>query len=299
MQPPEGWAVAQVRILGAGDEEALDAFLVQHADSSMFLRSNLRASGLVDGGEAYQATHAAALDSGLIVAVAAHTWMGNLLLQAPVYLADVARAAVERSGRRVAGILGPWSQVVAARDALSFEQTPTSLNSREILYALELARLIIPNDLARGRVRCRHPGSDELDLLVEWRVAYDLETLSDSGDRAVCRRKVEDLHAEGRDFVLVADADEPVAFSAFNAVLPDVVQIGGVWTPVAQRGRGFARAVVAGSLLEARGHGVRRGVLFTAEENWPAQRAYEAIGFRPVGDYGLIGFAEPQQVTRV
>lgn len=291
--------MALIRILGAGDEEVLDAFLLQHADSSMFLRSNLRASGLVDGGETYQVTHAAALDSGLIVAVAAHTWLGSLLLQAPVHLAEVVRAAVARSGRRVAGIIGPWGQVVAARDALSLGQTPTSLNSREILYALELASLVIPNDLARGRVRCRHPRSDELDLLVEWRVAYDLETLSDSGDLAVCRRKVEALHAEGRDFVLVADADEPVAFSAFNAGLPDVVQIGGVWTPVAQRRRGFARAVVAGSLLEARGQGVRRGVLFTAQDNWPAQRAYEALGFRPVGDYGLVGFVERQQVTPV
>ncbi|MGH7333723.1 MAG: GNAT family N-acetyltransferase [Candidatus Rokuibacteriota bacterium] len=287
-----------MRILGAGDEEALEAFLVQHADSSMFLRSNLQTSGLIDRGETYPATHAAALENGAIVAVAAHTWTGNLLLQAPAgQLPDVVRAAVARSGRKVAGLIGPWGQVVAARDALGFGRTPTALNSREILYALDLARLVVPHDLARGRVRCRRPRSEELDLLVDWRIAYDLETLSDPGDPAVCRRKVEDLHSDGRDFILVTEADEPVASSAFNAVLPDAVQVGGVWTPVALRRHGYARAVVAGSLLEARGQGARRGVLFTAEENWPAQRAYEALGFRPVGDYGLLSFTEPQPIT--
>lgn len=288
--------MADVRILGAGDEEALEAFLVQHADSSMFLRANVRVSGLVNRGAVYQATHAAAFESGALVAVAAHTWTGNILLQAPVQLPAVVRAAVAESGRTVTGLIGPWGQVVTARDALGLERTPTSLNSREILYALDLVRLVIPDDLTHGRVRCRHPRSDELDLLVDWRIAYDLETLSDSGDPVACRRTVEHMRAKGCDFLLVTEADEPVAFSAFNAVLPEAVQIGGVWTPVALRRRGFARAVVAGSLLEARGQGARRGVLFTAEGNWPAQRAYEAIGFRPVGDYGLVSFTEPQRV---
>lgn len=288
--------MTEFKILGPGDEEALEAFLVQHADSSMFLRANLRASGPA-GGEIDHATYAAALEGDAILAVAAHSRMGNLVLQAPVHLPKIARVAVARSGGQVTGIIGPWGQVVAARDALDLGRTPTALNSHEILYALELSNLVIPPGLAGGRVRCRHPRSDELGLLVDWRIAYDRETLSDSGDPVVCRRKVEQLHAEGCDFVLVTEADEPVAFSAFNAVLPEAVQIGGVWTPVAQRRRGFARAVVAGSLLEARGQGARRGVLFTAEENWPAQRAYEALGFRPVGDYGLVSFTEPQMVS--
>jgi predicted GNAT family acetyltransferase len=31
-------------------------------------------------------------------------------------------------------------------------------------------------------------------------------------------------------------------------------------------------------------------VLFTNEDNRPARRAYEALGFRAVGDYGLLSF---------
>ena len=77
-----------------------------------------------------------------------------------------------------------------------------------------------------------------------------------------------------------------------NARLPDVVQVGGVWTPRDLRGRGYARCVVAGSLLAVRREGVGRAVLFTDEENRPARAAYEALGFRVVGDYGLVIFSD-------
>src|SRR5438552_10624203 len=76
--------------------------------------------------------------------------------------------------------------------------------------------------------------------------------------------------------------------SVFNAMLPDIVQIGGVWTPPEFRGRGYARAVVAGSLLAARKQGVARAVLFADPANERARRAYQFLGFRIVGDYGLV-----------
>jgi predicted GNAT family acetyltransferase len=291
-----------MRILGARDAAAVEAFLAQHADSSMFLRSNARAAGVADHGQAYGAMYAAAFEDDRIVAVAAHTWMGVLLVQAPVHLEAVVRRAVAHSGRAIVAINGPWSQVVAARRVLGLEEVTPRLNSHEILYALELALLVVPEPMADGRLRCRRPRPEELDRLTAWRVAYARETRSRPDTPALSiasRQDIARLCVERRAFVLVDPADHLLAFSAFNAVLPDAVQIGGVWTPPASRGRGFARAVVAGSLLEARSQGVTRAVLFTAEENRSAQRAYEAIGFHVVGDYGLIGFAEPQRVAVV
>ena len=79
-------------------------------------------------------------------------------------------------------------------------------------------------------------------------------------------------------------------YSAFNAALPDCVQVGGVFTPPPLRGRGFGRAVVAGTLLLARERGVERSVLFTGPDNAPAQTAYRALGYRDIGDYGLVLF---------
>jgi uncharacterized protein len=69
------------------------------------------------------------------------------------------------------------------------------------------------------------------------------------------------------------------------------VQIGGVWTPPALRGKGYGKSVVAGSLLAARSQGVKRAILFTGPNNQAAQAVYQQIGFLPTGEkYGLVLF---------
>lgn len=85
---------------------------------------------------------------------------------------------------------------------------------------------------------------------------------------------------------VAVENDRPVSLSVFNATLPDIVQIGPIYTPPNFRGRGFAKVAVAGSLIAASERGVSRSVLFT--NNPSAVRSYEAVGFRRVGDYGLV-----------
>ena len=280
-----------IRPLGSADVPALEAFLERHADSSLFLRANLRAAGIVDRGEPLQATYVGAFDDHL-VGVAAHCWNGNILLQAPEFLTSVVRAAVERSGRAVMGIIGPWAQLCAARRALAMENRRARLESCEDLFALALSDLVRPAGLDLPGVRCRRTHESDLDLVAQWRVAYSVEILGAADDDALrleSRTDIERQHAEGSAWLLEHE-DTPLAFSAFNASLPDVVQIGGVFTPPEHRGRGHARAVVAGSLIAAAATGVRRAILFTGDDNDAARRAYEAIGFRVIGDYGLLLF---------
>jgi GNAT superfamily N-acetyltransferase len=284
----------ELKTLSIGDEAALEAFLEPRAASSMFLRANARAAGLVDRGAPLQGTYVAAVDGGQIVAVGAHFWNGMLVLQAPEprALEPVARAASLRSGRSLSGLIGPWRQVQTARRVLGLADRSTALDSREELYELDLAELEVPPDLASGRLECRPPRAEELDLVGEWRVEYSIEALGVSGRpdlAATSRAEIERLDGEGSQWILL-DRGVPVSYSAFNARLPDVVQVGGVWTPPQMRRRGYARAVVAGSLLAARSEGVRIAVLFTGEENLPARTAYEALGFRVVGDYALVIF---------
>jgi uncharacterized protein len=45
-----------VRLAHPGDESLLDAFLAQHAESSLYLRSFLARGGLVDEGQPLQGT---------------------------------------------------------------------------------------------------------------------------------------------------------------------------------------------------------------------------------------------------
>lgn len=287
-----GWVL---KTLSPGDEAALEEFLAPRAADSMFLRSNARSAGLVDRGQPFGGTYVAAIEEGAVTAVAAHFWNGMLALQTPdpETREPVARAAIARSGRELKGLTGPWAEVVAVRRALGLEGRKASLDSREDLFTVELVDLRVPEPLQSGRVLCRRPQRDELELAARWRVAYSAEALGRSGGEemlAAARSEIARLQEIRSQWILLENG-RPVAYSAFNARLPDVVQIGGVWTPPELRGRGYARAVVAGSLLEARREGVCRAVLFTGVENVAARRAYEALGFRVVGDYGLVIFA--------
>jgi predicted GNAT family acetyltransferase len=273
-----------IRILRRGDEEGLEAFLAPRASTSMFLRANARAGGLDDRGEPLQATYAALFEGNAIVAVAAHCWNGVLLVQAPARVAEVARAAIDASGRRLTGIIGPLEQVRAARDAFRLASPRT--DDADDLYTLELAALRVPDQLSR--LSFRRPRDSDLPLLFAWREQYLLETkLAAPGPRLRedAKSGIELLHSQDAHWIL-RDGETPVSYTAFNARLPDIVQVGGVWTPPGLRGRGYARCAVAASLLQARAAGVRQAILFTNSAS--GARAYEALGFVRAGQFGLL-----------
>ena len=279
-----------IRMLGPGDEGLLEAFLLPRVATSMFLIGNMRDAGLADQGQRYQGAYAAAFEGGQIAAVVAHYWNGNLVLQAPRHLDALQRAAVAASGRPIQGILGPDEQVAAARRVLDINDSRVRLDETEKLYSLSLADLRTPEPLRSGRLRGRRIEPRDLDLIVQWHVAFSLESLGevDSPElRAQERVTVQNLMQEGRTWIL-EDRGQPVATSSFNASIAEAVQIGGVWTPPELRSRGYGRAAVAASLLDARNEGATTAILFTPQGNIPAQRAYEALGFRHIGEYRLL-----------
>ncbi len=285
----------EVRVLEPGDEAALEAFLLPRVDCSMFLLGNLRTAGLHDQGRTYQGTYVAAWQGGAIVGVAAHYWNGNLVLQAPEALEALCRRVLTASGRPLRGVVGPADQVEAAHQILELSGAVVQLDEEEHLYSLALDKLQVPEGLSTGRFRGRRIAPRDVELLTAWRVAFSLESLGESESpalRSQCRASVERGMAERRIWLL-EDEGQPVSTSAFNTAIREAVQIGGVWTPPELRSRGYGRAAVAASLLDARAEGVSRGVLFTGKENLPAQRAYQALGFRRVGDYRLLLLKRP------
>jgi ribosomal protein S18 acetylase RimI-like enzyme len=284
-----------VRRLAPGQEPTVRAFLAQHAASSMFLLSALHRSGLALGEDRTSGVWMGAFERGELKGVVAHLRLGNVALQAPGCLPLLLEyLAEEPRDFPVLGFVGPRAQVVVARQHPRSPQINPKVDTGEVLYELDLDQLIVPEPLARGRLKCVFPVEADTELLVRWGVAYNAETLgADRGPRVErsWRARVRDAAEEQRLFLLLRD-DEPVAMSGFNATVPEAVQIGGVFTPPALRRRGFARACVAGSLVFARQQGVRQAVLFTEPDN-PARRAYEAIGFREVGRYGILLYELP------
>ena len=286
-------AAAELRVAPARDDDlaAIDAFLAARTDTCMILRSNLRAVGLAWSGARYQAEYVVARRGGALVGVAGHAWNGALLLQADDAVDQLARAAVARSRRRVTSIQGPADQVARARGALGLGAAPAALDAEETMLALDLAALRVPAPLAGGEVRARRADAADRSWLVGWRAAYLVETLGVAAGPATEARAASAIDAAiaERHLWLVEHAGAPAAISMFNARLPDAVQVGGVYTPPPRRGRGFARSVVAAALLDARGAGVTRAVLYTPSAD--ALAAYRALGFEVIGRYGLVELA--------
>jgi RimJ/RimL family protein N-acetyltransferase len=270
------------------DWQQLDAFLLKHRDTSIFLRSNLARSGLQFQPKPFHAHYVGEFSGLTLTGVAAHCWNGMLLVQAADHIGELVRACVGYSGRKVSGFCGPLEQVREAQVALDLADAPTAMNEDEWLYGLDLAKITVPEILERGVVTARPPRPEERDLLCAWRLAYDIETLGSTDSletRERSSRALDQQVAEGNAWIAL-EAGHPVSLSAFNAALPDIVQLGGIYTPPELRGRSYAKAAVAASLLAARERGVSRAVLFTS--NPSAARSYEAVGFRRLGDFGLV-----------
>jgi len=283
------------RILNDQDRPELDAFLLRHADSSMILRGNLQLAGVVDRGHRFQGPYAGAFDgAGVLRAVAAHYQLGNLFAAAddePALDAAV-QAAVAASLRPVKGLIGLRALVRRARSVLGLEAAPVQIETDEGLYGVDLATLRVPALLSDPSVELRALRPDDRELVVGWLRAYEIETLhaEDSEELgAQVQRRFEAKLADGLR-CLLTHRGVACATTGFNAILPDRVQVGGVFTPPAARRRGYARAVVAGSLLDARERGVARAILFTQETNLAAITAYRALGFERIGDFNLTLF---------
>lgn len=271
------------------DLPAIRAFLGARVERAMFPLSNLDRFGL-DGDDAYAPSMwVAECDdavSGVLTVGRAGMVMPNLAGNDPAAAVDILR------GREIAGLIGPAGEVRPLLAALGIGDHPATLDRDEPHFALDLDDLIVPE----GQGRLLPLEAADPDEMVRWRTDYNIEAngLSPEIAETEARRSYTTYLAAGSHRVLMADG-RALAMSGFNAFLPDIVQIGGVYTPPALRGRGHARRIVALHLAEARARGVTRATLFSGSDM--ASRAYEAIGFRQIGQWSLVIFDGKPVVT--
>lgn len=277
-----------LRAARPGDEPKIETFLARHAETSMFLRANLKRLGLSDHTSPHGTAYWLAGDDG-ITAVLGLSNAGFVLAQAPgapVELYDAFAARI--TGREVQGLTGVPEQVEAVKRALGISAANYGIDRPEPLYRLRLDALRLPP----GPGALRAPVEADRPLIFRWTRAYSEELHMSAPDRLdeEARGRTERALSSG-DVRILEIGGTPVGMTALNACLPDVVQIGGVYTPPDLRGRGHARRAVALHLSELRAEGVETAILFASGP--AACRAYEAIGFDRIGAYTLSILREP------
>lgn len=270
------------------DRGALVDFMFAHAPTMMFPLTNLNTYGL--GAHHPRAISAWVMkDRNRITDVL--TWSQGGMVFPCCPNAPWEAAAKLLQGQEVLGFLGEGAQVTTLRRALGFTQT-AKLDAIEPSFLLTLADLKRPDDAGLTL----HPlGAAPQDLIIAWRAAYEVETMNIAENHALdsATRQVRKAIATDSHRVLMRNG-QPVAMTGFNAVLPEIVQIGGVFTPPEYRGRGYAKAAVAQHLLEAAVDGVTEAVLSAAND--AAARVYSALGFERTGEFALVIYDKPQAI---
>jgi predicted GNAT family acetyltransferase len=290
----------QYRKLHDADFDAATAFLANHAATCMVLRGNLRTAGIERRRHPLSGNwFGEVAPDGGISAIVAQFGNGNVFVEAGDQKAipkALTAAFVADPLKPVAGVFGDADAAQDMLCQLGLEDAPYAVNASDVLYELDLSNLIVPQNARADDFQMVDAEKIDRNTLLRWLRAYEIEALgaedSPSLDSKIASRLVHALDARTM-WGLIVDG-KAVSLSGFNATLPDMVQVGPVWTPLEERSNGYARILVAKTLLAVRARGVKRAILSTDSE--AAARAYEALGFKKIGQYRLALFSSPVSV---
>ncbi|NRB17744.1 MAG: N-acetyltransferase [Rhodobacteraceae bacterium] len=275
------------------DLDWIQSFLLANLQSSMFLLSNLRDHGLHD--RTSDKGMAIWLSEGTDAGVFAISNSGMILLQAPNADDATWRCASDLISDRavLTGCLGETRQVRSFMAAAGLNDVPTWLNEDEPAFRLDLSEMKMPPVQTAELVPL---SAGQRELGVGWRTNYHIEVMGTSEPKASATAETDIAgYIEKNSHRMLLVDGQPVAMTGFNATLPSVVQVGGVYTPLELRGRGYARLALALHLHEVRTSGVTQSVLFAAST--AAVRAYMSIGYQRVGDFSLVLFDMDRKET--
>ena len=129
--------------------------------------------------------------------------------------------------------------------------------------------------------RARQVVAQDAPLFADWLTAFSREAVPD--DPVSSRAELEKVAGEGRHMFWVVD-DEPVSMAGIVRRTRSTAAIAAVYTPPAQRGRGFAGSVTAAVAERVFGEGKTAACLYTDLRNPASNRCYAKIGFKPVCD---------------
>lgn len=270
--------------------DELSSYLNQYQETTMFIRNNLYHSGIAYQDAPFHGEYYGSFTNNQLNGVLAHYWNGNVMMQAEHFTALSALVSEFKLNRTrpIAGVLGEDSQASFVIKQLDLQSSQFAINYQEQLFVLNLEKMITPQAIQSSSCFLKTVPECEMDLIKEWLIAYHIEALGDDinnpkfEDSIIDEIKNEEL-SQNRWVLFVNNT--PVSLCGFNANLPDIVQIGPVYTPLSLRNKGFARIAVYLCLKQAAVQKVKRAILFTSDNS--AICAYRALGFQEIGTYRL------------
>lgn len=272
------------------EKEAMEFLQARYA-TSMFLMSNLKDQGAVITEHPNSGNLKVATRLGKVVGVFCLARRGNLLfsfdeqMKADRQFHELILRECFSEGIPLVGVIGAYEFAASLWEHMQARGVvhTCSFSSKEYLY--RLGSLSSFEAMPGARLL----GPEDFDQWLPIRRAYTKEEgLKDN----LSDQQIKDLYirySAMKEYWGFFEKDQLVATAGLNARAMDIGQVGGVYTIPALRNRGISRRLLGHLLRDCQEiHGLRRMVLFTGEENKPAQRVYEKLGFQKIGRFGLF-----------
>lgn len=193
-------------------------------------------------------------------------------------------------GRVLPGVLGPRPIAEQfARHWADLRGCPVAPAMDLRIYQLTTVRPPAP---VPGRMR--RASEADRPLLEAWLDAFHHEAVPGPGPSNAPEAVTRWLTSESRYLALWEDS-EPVALAGATGPTPNGIRIGAVYTPPAQRRRGYASALVAALSQAQLDAGRRFCFLFTDLSNPTSNHIYQTIGYAPVVDIAELRFSVTEE----
>jgi len=270
------------------DRAAIQEFLREHQDFTLFLRSNLQQHGLRLSSEPNSGNYKCIWQNDQIVGVFALFRRGTLIVQAPndeqlfaPILASTLEEPVELGG--VVGdwrFCGPFWSYLRRQGVVQEE----GFVSKEVLYRANLDQCHFSVDPRFTVLRAEH-----FDQWFAHRKRYVEEMGLPS--RLSQEEVYDDYLRKSEAGVIWAmmEGQKILSMAELNAHVEEAGQLGGVFTPKPLRGQGYAKVLCQQILRSCREQlGMQTLIIFTGETNTSAQKVYEALGVQRRGFFALL-----------
>lgn len=234
-------------------------------------------------GERFFAVYADEANGEFDQLVASAVYVDSKALFLAVMAPDCANALAKHlreNNVQIKGVIGRRDVLAAFTGSYAL---PFSVHVNLMLYQLMRAP-----DFGRAPGEARVATMNELDLLVDWHRAFEIEVAMITVPTPLVERVTRRI-LDGQ-LMLWMDAGKPVTMAGANALPVASARIGPVYTPIALRGRGYAQAVTAAAAAQVQRDSPRTVFLFTDAANPASNKAYHRIGFVHIADHAHLLF---------
>jgi len=231
---------------------------------------------------------AAAEEGGEVKAVALMTPPHNLILSWTADDSALDAIAHYLHARSIAIPGVNSSAEIARRFALKWSELSGRTFRMQMAHCIyQLSRV---TNQARAAGRLREPSQSDEALMRKWRAAFSID--AEHMDAEEAARQAGLPMPKSRRLMLWEVEGSAVSMAGYAGPTPNGIRVAWVYTPPANRGKGFAGACVAALSQKLLDEGRKFCFLYTDLANPVSNHVYQKIGYEPVTDASVYSFSE-------